>query len=247
MPIVNDDSMQGQPLPAGNYGYSATRIDRLGATEYTLVTVVNDVSGSVAAFTNEMEEALTQIVQACKLSPRADNLMIRLLTFSDTLSEVHGFKLLERCHLQDYRGVLRGGGNTALFDATENAVGATAGYGKQLTDADFGVNAIVFVLTDGMDNASKAGVRQVRNVFEKALSSEALESLVSILIGVNVQDRQVGPYLQDFKNEAGFTQYIEIGNANAKSLAKLAEFVFHSIAAQSRALGSGGSSQSLIF
>src|SRR5579871_549501 len=247
MPILNDASMQGQTLPTGHYGYSATRIDRLGATEYTLVTIVNDVSGSVAAFRNEMEEALKEIVRACKFSPRADNLMVRLVTFSDALEEKHGFKLLQQCALRDYHRALKGSGNTALYDATENAMMATTSYGKQLTDADYGVNAILFVITDGMDNASKRGVRQVREAFQKAVASEALESVVSILIGVNVQDSQVGPYLQDFKNEAGFTQYVEIGAANAQTLAKLAEFVSRSISAQSQALGSGGSSTSLVF
>jgi len=74
-----------------------------------------------------------------------------------------------------------------------------------------------------------------------------MESLVSVLVGVNVQDRRIGAYLQDFKNEAGFTQYVELQNAHAKTLAKLADFVSRSIAAQSQALGTGGASQTLGF
>ncbi len=245
MPVLNDNAMTAQTLPTGHYGYSATRIERLGATEYTLVTVVTDTSGSVASFQREMEEALQEIVRACKLSPRADNLLIRLVTFADRLEETHGFKLLANCDPSDYAGILRIGGNTALYDATENAVAATTSYGKQLNDADFGANAIVFVITDGGDNASKASVRQVHEAFEQAVASESLESLVSILIGVNAQS--LGAYLQDFKTEAGFTQYVEIGSANAKTLAKLAAFVSRSISAQSQALGTGGPSQSLIF
>jgi hypothetical protein len=245
MPVLNDSTMTQQTLPTGHYGYSATRVEKLGATEYTLVTIVADVSGSVAAFRIEMENALKEIVSACKRAPRADNLMLRLTTFSDTLQEAHGFKLLSKCNAADYDGILRPGGNTALYDATENTVAATTSYGKQLSAADFDANAILFVITDGADNASRSSAGDVRTAFEQAIATEALESLVSILIGVNAG--QLGGYLTDFKRDAGFTQYIDIGKADAKTLARLAMFVSRSILAQSQSLGTGGPSKSLTF
>src|SRR5438128_2007010 len=126
MPLLNDDTISQQQLPQSSYGYSATRIDNLGATEYTLASIVCDVSGSTSPFLGEMEAAIRKIVQACKYSPRADNLM------------------------QLYR-------------------------------------------------------------------------------------------------DAGFTQYVEIGDADPKTFAKLAQFVSKSISAQSQSLGTGGPSQSLVF
>ena len=156
MPILNDASLDQVTLPNSHYGYSATRLEELGATEYTVVTVACDVSGSTAAFIFDMEAAITRIVQACKSSPRADNLLLRLVAFDDALSELHGFKLLENCNLADYGGVLRAGGSTALYDAAENAVSSTTSYGQQLLAGDFSANAILFVITDGMDNASRS-------------------------------------------------------------------------------------------
>lgn len=247
MPVLNNATMNQQALPNGNYGYSGARLDDLGAAEYTLVTIVTDISSSVSPFAKEMEKALAEIVGACKHSPRADNLLIRLVTFADRMEEPHGFKLLEQCSLKDYQGVLRTGGCTALYDAAENAIAATTAYGKQLTDGDFAVNAIVFIMTDGMDNVSKLGVGEVRKALARAVKSEALESLVSILIGVNVNDKTVSDYLQKLQKDAGFTQYVEIDQANAKTLAKLAEFVSRSISAQSQSLGTGGPSQTLQF
>ncbi len=247
MPVLNDMTMGQQRLPSGHYGYSATRLEDLGAAEYTLVTIVNDVSSSVSSFVREMEQALREIIQACKHSPRADNLLVRLVTFGRDLQEVHGFKLLERCHLDDYRGALTIGGATALYDAAENAISAGADYAKQLTDADFAVNGIVFVITDGEDNASTLGIRHVRDALGKATRTEAMESLVSILVGVNVQDPRIGGYLQDLKTEAGFTQYVELDQADASTLARLAAFVSRSISAQSQSLGTGGPSTPLRF
>jgi uncharacterized protein YegL len=247
MPLLNDEKLMQTILPTNHYGYSAMHLDALEATEYTLVSIVCDVSGSVAPFRAELEQTLKAIVQACRLSPRADLLMLRLLCFDQTLHEQHGFRLLERCPAKDYDGILRIGGSTALYDATENAVSATTDYACRLAAGDYAANAIVFVLTDGMDNASTLTSRAAKEAFERAITEESLESLVSVLIGVNVRDRAVGGYLQDFRTDVGFTQYVEIGAADAKTLAKLADFVSRSISAQSQSLGTGGPSQSLTF
>lgn len=247
MPILNDASLDQVALPNSHYGYSATRLEELGATEYTVVTVACDVSGSTADFTFDMEAAVARVVQACKSSPRADNLLLRLVAFDDTLSEIHGFKLLENCNLADYGGVLRAGGSTALYDAAENAVSSTIDYGRQLLAGDFSANGILFVITDGMDNASRLPARKVKEALSLAVKSEALESVVSVLIGVNVQDAQAARFLQQFHKDAGFTQYVELDKADAKTLARLAEFVSRSVSAQSLALGTGGASRPLVF
>lgn len=247
MPLLNDTSLEQVALPNSHYGYSATRLEELGATEYTVVTVVCDVSGSTAPFIFDMESAIARIVQACKSSPRADNLLLRLVAFDDTLSELHGFKLLENCHLADYSGVLRAGGTTALYDAAENAVSSTTDYGQQLLAGDFSANAILFVITDGVDNASRLPAGKVKEALSRAVTSEALESIVSVLIGVNVHYPHPGRLLRQFQTDAGFTQYVELDQADARTLARLAEFVSRSISAQSQALGTGGPSQSLVF
>ncbi len=137
MPIFNDATLQQHALPSGQYGFSATRLDDLGATEYTLVTIVCDASPSVSGFVKEMENCLVEIVKACKFSPRADNLMIRLVTFATGMTEAHGFKLLEQCNLSDYKKIIKTYGGTALYDAAENAISAVSTYGKQLTDGGF--------------------------------------------------------------------------------------------------------------
>ncbi len=247
MPILNDAALDSHALPNSHYGYSATRLEELGATEYTVVTVACDVSGSTAGFIFDMEAAVARVVLACKSSPRADNLLLRLVAFDDTLAEVHGFKLLENCDLADYGGVLRAGGSTALYDAAENAVTSTIDYGRQLLAGDFSANAILFVITDGMDNASRQPARKVQEALAEAVRSEALESFVSVLIGVNVQDAQAASFLRQFQRDAGFTQYVELDKADAQTLARLAEFVSRSVSAQSQALGTGGASKPLVF
>jgi hypothetical protein len=245
--IATPEMLEQHNLPADNFGYSAARITDLGASEYTLVTIVCDVSGSVDGFRREMEKALKEIVKACRYSPRADNLMLRLLTFSNLMGEVHGFKPLPECKEDDYGGCLNTGGSTALFDATANAVSATHDYGKRLAASDFSTNAIVVVITDGMDNASAQGAVSVKKVLARAVNDEALESMVSILIGVNMAEQAVADALDKFRQEAGLTQFVALADASYKTLAKLAQFVSKSISSQSQALGTGGPSKPLTF
>jgi uncharacterized protein YegL len=239
VPKLKND-LEEYALPTGSFGYSAAKLEDLGATEYTLVDLVVDVSGSVAEYRQDMEKSIQQIIQACKMSPRADNLMVRLVTFSDSLEELHGYKLLEQCNLNDYNSILRVGGMTALYDAAENSLLAQNDYAKKLSENDFGVNGIAFFLTDGCDNQSKCSEKDVGKALKAALKTEALESLVTVLIGVGTKNTpEVSQFLEKFRKGAGLTQFVEVEKADAKTLAKLAEFVSKSISAQSQSLGTG--------
>jgi uncharacterized protein YegL len=243
MPKLTNSNLEEHRLTTGSFGYSAAKLEDLGATEYTLTTLVIDVSSSVTNYKKEMEDCIKEVIQACKMSPRADNLMIRLLVFNTQLDEIHGYKLLEQCNVGDYDNCLHPGGMTALYDAAENAVVASIDYAKKLTEADFDVNGIVIFVTDGDDNRSKSSEKAVGTALANAMKTEALESLVSILVGVGVQDNpHLSSYLNQFQTGAKITQYVEIASANAKTLAKLAEFVSKSISAQSQSLGTGGPS-----
>lgn len=244
--MTSNPSIQ-HTITGSAYGFSATRIEDLGAAEYTLVAITADVSGSVSDFSDEIEACILEVVRACRHSPRADNLMLRTTAFDDEVEEIHGFRPLAACQASDYQGRLRSGGTTALYDAGHNAVEAVARYGKDLRDHSFDVNAIVFVITDGMDNASSQTAASLKKTLRRAVREEHLESLIPILVGVNVTDPTVSQYLADLHKRAGFTQYVEIEQANAETLARLADFLSRSICAQSLALGTGGASQSLTF
>lgn len=244
--INSDASMETHQVGGSKFTFQGARIDSLGATEYTLVTVAVDVTGSTAPFSKELREALIVAVKACKKSPRSDNLLVRVTLFSDRLKggveEVHGFKPLADINPDDYQEFYPGGG-TPLFDAAYSAVGATLAYGKQLTVNDFGVNGIVFVITDGDDNASIATPKMVREEVEKAVAGEHIESLVTVLIGINAGGCRA--LLTRFQQEAGITQYVDAGDATTGKLAKLAAFVSQSVSSQSQALGTGGPSKNI--
>ena len=241
-----------QQLNAGSgYKFSATKINDLGAAEYTLVTIVVDTSSSVMGFAAQLEQALKTVAKACDKSPRRDNLLLRVVQFSSTVLELHGFKLFSSIQDKDYDNILQLGGSTALFDACDDAIQATGTYGKQLTSQDFLVNGIVVVITDGENCAgsiNSGDIALYSAVVKKSLlavrRSENLESLSFILIGVT-GDVNLNTYLQTVKDEGGFDSYISIGTASPGKIAKLAQFVSQSISSTSSALGSGKASTPL--
>ncbi len=226
----------------GNFNFQGARIDNLGATEYTLVTIAVDTTGSVSGFASELDMMLATAVEACKKSPRSDNLLVRVIFFSSMrgVDEIHGFKPLAEIDPQAYPKI-NPGGATPLYDACFSGIAAMNLYGKQLTDQDFGVNAIFIAVTDGANNDSKTSVSMVAQEIKKAVSGELVESLVSLLIGINASG--CASELQSFKNDAGLDSYIDAGDVTKGKLAKIAGFISQSISSQSQALGTGGPSQ----
>lgn len=249
MPLFIDANMENHAIGGTGFGFSAKRVGDLGATEYTLVTLAADATGSVSGWERKIEDCIKAVVKACRKSPRADNLLLRVVTFNTTIGvlEVHGFKPLQDCDPDKYTGAVRPGGCTNLYDAAFSCAGAQNQYGKDLTKQDFAANGIFVVVTDGDDNASKTTSRMLKDEITKGVTGENLESTVSILVGVNVTDAHMSQRLKDFNTEAGFTQYVEIDNATDAKLAKLADFVSRSVSSQSQALGTGGPSKALTF
>lgn len=234
-----------------NFQFSAISTDRLGASEYTLVTLVLDMSTSVTSYKKELMECIDSVVQACRKSPRAENLMFRLVTFNNNTYEEHGFKPLFDIDPNDYMQVVDPRGMTALYDATINAAEATKSYGSSLMDDEFDTNALIIIATDGDNNAGKyrdnSGIDAIRSAIESITQEESAESVRTILVGVNTRYNNIKSKLTELQTRANLDQYIDIEDADGNSLAKLADFISKSISAQSQALGTGGPSQALTF
>jgi uncharacterized protein YegL len=245
MPRLNADALEQHTI-AGSFAFTGARIANLGATEYTLVDIELDMTGSVTPFRAELIDMLKTAIDACKKSPRSDNLLVRVAAFSSVFAngslEIHGYIPLLDIDLADY-DQLQPGGGTPLFDACFMGVGSMNAYAKLLADQEFNANGITFVITDGDDTCSTTTPKMIADEVEKAIKSEALESHVSILIGINAG--QLQHKLQAFQRDAKFTQFIDAGDANKGRLAKLAAFVSQSISSTSQALGTGGPSQNI--
>lgn len=247
MPILNQN-LDGYDVDGTGYGFSATRLKNLGATEYTLVGLAVDTSGSVAGHRAEIERCVGQIVDACRLAPRADNLMFRVTRFDSQVTEVHGFKPLHECSANLYGNALPCQGMTALYDGIYNAVESVRRYGTDLTAHGLTTNGIIFIITDGGDNSSSVGQRSVRATIDGIRTSENLDGITVVLISVGVDRPEEVQHLKSVGQGIGVDASIDLGSADATTLAGLANFVSHHISLQSRMLGTGRStSVSLTF
>jgi hypothetical protein len=234
---INDLNLETGAVPGTTFQFSATRPDDLGASEYTLVSVAVDVSGSVSSFKDELVKMLNAILAACKKSSRAENLLMRTLRFDDSVSEIHGFAPLSSLDVYE-ESDLNGGGMTALIDASLSGIGAMNAYGKKLVDLNYSVNGILFVLTDGEENRSTIkDPARIKVEIDRAVRGETLKGVTTILIGINAL--QYRSSLKQLQQDAGFSFFIEVADATPQRLAKLAGFVSKSISSTSQSLAQG--------
>ena len=252
--MVADEDTQVLNVPGpGNFQFSAIRPEKLGASEYTLATIVCDITGSVNPFSKELRDMIIAIVESCKKHPREENLLLRLVLFNSMVGvhEVHGFLNLSAINPNDY-DTLNPGGGTPLFDATYSSIGATLKYAENLALQDFDVNGCVYIITDGDNKQGSTSPGMIAKQCEEAIQSEDLLSLTTILIGIfdpndKIRTQQVSQYLDRFHKEAKLSQYVDAGDATPQKLAKVAGFVSESISSNSQALANKTVSQPLTF
>lgn len=238
--------MDEQKIPGSGFKFSGVRTEHLGASEYTLVNIGGDATGTICGYEPQVLECLKKAVESCKKSPRAENLLIRVFLFSSRfpngIDEIHGYKPLSDIDVNSYPA-FTGGGGTPLYDALFSAVGSTNAYAEQLMKDDFPSNGISVIITDGDDNDSVTSPAQVKKEIAKSVQGEHIESNIVILVGINAARYQ--QELEAIKTNVGIDKYIDAGDATPGKLAKLAEFVSQSVSSQSQALGTGGPSQNI--
>jgi uncharacterized protein YegL len=242
------DDFETFGLQTSSYNFSAIGTDDLEADAYTLVTIAVDNSGSIAGLSDAINQCMGEVIKACRNSPRADNLMVRVVSFGSRVEEHHGFKLLMNCAPDDYAHFISGGGGmTALNDAAVNAIEAANVYAQKLKDDDYEVNGLVVVISDGCENQSTNTTQQVSDVLKQVQMNEQIDGgLLSILIGVEQGYGNTLAELKDWQQKTGFAQYVPIADAKDKHFAKVANFISRSVSSQSQAVN-GGASQPVPF
>jgi len=225
-----------------NYQFSAVGTDSLDGSEYTIVQIMVDGSCSVMGFKKKLEEAISRVLKSCRQSPRSENLLLRVAEFGTqykgNIKELHGFTLISNLKDDQYKDALKPSGSTPLYDAALSALESLEIFGGSLVDQDYLVNGIQFVITDGFENSSRCrSADKIKDTVTRIRKEEKLETLQTILIGVD--DTHCRSELMQLKDDAGFDEYISLGDVSSSKLAKLAQFVSQSISTTSQSLGTG--------
>ena len=222
--LMNDDDelYTGSVTGLTRFKFTGAKPERLGASTYTLATVVIDVSVSVRTWLAQLREMLKTIHAALSLSPARHNILLRVVALSDDVTEVHGFLPLDDIDTTLYDAI-QIQGSTALFDAIASSFGAMVDYGKVLYDQAYTVSGMIFVGTDGDNNRGTSTAKMVADMVQKAKQSEMLGKCQSLLIGVNAQS--YAQYLADLQRDVGIDAFLDIADATPKSIAKLADII----------------------
>ncbi|MCK5616439.1 VWA domain-containing protein [Candidatus Pacearchaeota archaeon] len=239
-----EKDIMAQMTAGSGYQFSAVNLDNVEAAEVTLVTIVVDTSYSLMGQAKSLEEMIKAAVGSCQKSPRAENVMIRVVTFNTTDHEKHGFKLLSGIDVDDYDNSITISGTTLLYDSCAHALEAVQTYSGGLNARKYLNNAILFFITDGWDTHSTYTPTRIKELISTIRKSEDLESLSTVLIGMN-EDPDVQQFLDKFKNEADLDYYHEMGDVTKEMLARLAGWLSQSIQSSSEAIGTGGPSKTL--
>ena len=214
----------------------------LDSSEYTLVSIIVDVSSSVQSFKKELRYALNSIIDACRASARSENILIGVIAFNGMVHELHDFKSLH--DVTDYD--LEPEGNTALFDATCFGLKKIKTFAEGLAGNSLDVNGIAFIITDGEDNNSSNSEYNVKEIVKEIKSNDDIGSVLTVLVGINQPEAGERGYLSNMRKKCDITHYIDIGNSTASNLGKMAQLVSESIIQQSESLASGVNKDSLV-
>lgn len=233
-------------VPGSNYGYTGLPINQIQSFKNTLAIGLLDESGSTDAYKRPMELAVKEVVKSLQDSPEADQLMYRQCHFATGFREHHGFMPLVQINLDQYDGCYISNGQTTLYDSIVRVIHETLDYAKRQSASRYLCNAIIYIITDGRDYGSILKQADVKKALEEAIACEELESLFTVLIGVN-DKIDIQQDLEAFQKNVGITKYIPLKDASQKSLSRLTNWLSQQISSQSQQVGSGQPSQSLTF
>ncbi|MFO0616466.1 MAG: hypothetical protein U0414_27990 [Polyangiaceae bacterium] len=146
--------------------------DRVDACDATLVSVVIDMSGSMGAHARAVIEAYNTMQKALADAKAAGAILTTTWTFSDALTLLSGFEpIAKKPPLTS--ATFRPTGGTALYDAVLAAMTGLVSYGQALWDGGIPTRRVLFVLSDGEDNASRASVDAVQRAASALARDEA--------------------------------------------------------------------------
>jgi predicted metal-dependent peptidase len=229
------------------YSYSGQSLNTLGASKYTLVTLVIDMSPSITDYKDDIEAMCSEVVKACKKHPNSEELTVRVVGFNSDITEIHGYKELRNIQDTDYKGSVKPSGLTALYEATEEAIEAAQSYGEQLIGMDYTCNAVLFVITDGFNNINRVATPDmIKKTLSKIKKDEKLDS-VNVILAAASDSPDVISACETFQKDAGLNQFVKMGEATKDNLAKFAQFASASVSSTSQALGKGGTSKPITF
>ncbi len=214
-------------LPDFNINYGNFDPREISSDETINAVLIIDVSPSVSSYVNEMNAAFKDFLEEMQRSHVSEKLMVSIVEFNEKSNVRSGFQpviSIDPASI-DFRPCGRG---TALYDAVLAGLTNAITYRFNLENSGVNCKTLVFIITDGEDNASKNSASSVKNVMDDLLHQEKNAfDFESILFGVgNDAD------FERAQKEMGIKHLAKIGHTG-KEIRKMIGFISASISKSS--------------
>jgi len=210
--------------------------DNLEAEETINAVFVVDISPSIRRFEGELNAALKDFTETMQKSHVADNLLVSIVEFNDSINVKSGFQPITNIKLDDFQGT---GYGTALYDAVLKGMKQALDYKETLEQSGITCKTLLFVITDGEDNSSDfQSAEKVKQLHLDILQNEQNAfSFVSVMFGLGDEAN-----FKEAKDNMGIQHLGKVGTTGAE-LRKMINFISSSISSAS----SGGSIPDITF
>lgn len=218
---------------AANYDYNFGNFNPadVEVAETINAVFVVDTSSSVFSYGQELNNAINEFTARMQKSHAAPNLFVSIVEFNDQINVTSGFRPISELKPIDL--VPRIGGSTALYKACAVALKNALDYRKDLENSGVNCKTLMFVITDGQDNAS-GGVKasDVKSQIDDLLKEERnFFSFESILFGVGSDSS-----FEAAQKEMGIKHLARVGTT-ADEIRKMINFISSSITSVSSGQG----------
>jgi len=187
-----------------------------------------DVSGSVGGYVDELNKGMNEFVQRMQKSHVSEKLFVSIVEFQSNVKVRSGFQPIDQVPVIDFTNSI--GGMTALYEGTKVALTNALDYRTGLESAGVNTKSLLFVITDGQDNASNCRPSDVKDIITNLLKEERnFASFESILFGIGKENES------DFKQAAadmGIKNVATIDNS-PEEIKKMISFISSSVSSAS--------------
>lgn len=203
----------------GNFDPSSIQED-----EVILMAIVMDVSPSIQSFEKDLNENFKALIEELQQSHVSSKIMVKVIDFNEVVTERTGYIPITQVDPKTFI-FKASGGSTALVDAAKKAVEATVDYRTHLEATGINVKTLVFVITDGAENSSKAKFADVAAILDNINKEERnVFSFETILFGIGNNSRE----FEDAQKNLHFKHLAVVGQS-AKEIRKMIGFISASV------------------
>lgn len=147
-----------------------------------------DCSGSISPCVKDLNNALNEFTERMQKSHAKDKLFVSRVDFNSVIEVAHGFKPISELQTVDLGSKVNGphSGSTKLYEGVKTALKNALDYRASLEQGGINVKTLLFIITDGEDNASPSGsAAEVKKMIADLQREERnIFSFESILFGV---------------------------------------------------------------